>query len=158
MASDAPGQATLADTVAKALQQIQVLQQQVAAQAVVETPASVFVPLAIPLTSTAWDGNAKTAADTGVLDLSAIFGVPAGVKAVAVSLTMNSGTIGYSISLSTNTAAAARGNLTVRTHRENAYNDGSGIIVCDANGDIYVAISGNLDYVFMRVLGYWPKG
>jgi len=34
-------------------------------------------------TSTDWDGDAKPFDSSGIIDLSAVFGVPAGVKAVA---------------------------------------------------------------------------
>jgi len=44
-------------------------------------------------TSTSWDGDAKNGAD-GIIDLSAVFGVPAGVKAVAVNARLRDETAG----------------------------------------------------------------
>ena len=42
--------------------------------------------LATPLTSTSWDGDTKGTGDRATVDLSAVFGVPAGVKAVLMSI------------------------------------------------------------------------
>jgi len=41
-----------------------------------------FVPLTTPLTSTAWDGNAYSTTAKTLIDLSAVFGAPAGIKAI----------------------------------------------------------------------------
>jgi hypothetical protein len=45
------------------------------------TPGYLMNYLTTALTSTSWDGDSKTSANNGIIDLSAVFGVPAGVKA-----------------------------------------------------------------------------
>src|SRR4030042_4967103 len=43
-----------------------------------------FVPLLAPLTGANWDGDSYSTADKAGVDLSAEFGVPAGIKAVDI--------------------------------------------------------------------------
>lgn len=111
-----------------------------------------FVWLVTPLTSTSWDGDAKAAADDGIIDLSAVFGVPANAKAVLVRMTARDETAGVVISLSpTGTPQYA---LVVRTVVANAYDDASGWVPCDANGDIYFYIADEVDNLFLEIWGY----
>lgn len=119
-----------------------------------------FVPLATPLTSTAWDGDARSSSAGFVqLDLSAVFGVPAGVRAVLVRLRAN------------DSAAWGTGNLRVTLgpgdgkFAVNLYTYGGDVVSdltapcpCDANGDIWYSIvasgAGTMD-VHMQIYGYW---
>ena len=48
--------------------------------------SSNWVYLTTPLTSTSWDGDARSTEAATLLDLSSVFSVPAGVKAVLVRL------------------------------------------------------------------------
>src|SRR5690606_34758952 len=59
------------------------------------TNYGVFKPLATPLTSTAWDGDAYSTASKTLIDLSVVFGAPAGIKAALVNVSMrDSGSAG----------------------------------------------------------------
>ncbi len=97
-------------------------------------PQTVF--LTTQLTSTSWDGDSKTNGNNGTIDLSAVFGVPAGVKAVLCSMTVYSTTGGIGLILKPDSDAASAPPL-------NLYITGSGFygrsawVPCDANGDIY---------------------
>jgi len=119
--------------------------------------------LTTPLTSTAWDGDAFSNTSKTKIDLSSVFGVPAGVKAVLVQLLARdsgsaaSTTIFFGVSpndvdASNPVMAVGRGlpnDTTVYT---------MGIVPCDANGDIYYQIvasgSGTMD-CWIRIWGYW---
>jgi hypothetical protein len=111
------------------------------------TPAvAKFVPLTTALTSTSWDGDAKTTDDNGTIDLSAVFGVPAGIKAALVSMTVKD---------ETTQVWSLAGPLQVWTIVANNYNSGMGIVPCDANGDFSWACGSELDYVALKIHGYW---
>ena len=45
-----------------------------------------FVALTTPLTSTSWDGDSFSTTSKTLIDLSTVFGAPAGIKAVLVQL------------------------------------------------------------------------
>ena len=115
--------------------------------------ATKFVPLATPLTSTSWDGDAKTVADNGIIDLSAVFGVPAGAKAVAVRLSVSSDTAGRYMVLAS--SGVVSGSISVRTQVANIINDVAGIAMCDANGDVYATFAGDFTAVVLYITGYW---
>lgn len=123
-----------------------------------------FVPLTTPLTSTAWDGDAySTVGSSTLIDLSAVFGVPANVKAISVTITCR------------DSGSAAATNLGVQLGPSNTYyyagdvkcsgiaNDafasvGPVAVPCNADGDIYYRLAasgaGTLD-VWLRIWGYW---
>jgi hypothetical protein len=110
--------------------------------------------LATPLTSVNWDGDTKTEANRATIDLSAEFGVPAGVKAVMVDVqavcaqAANYIRFGPTSSFSwalTAKAGVAGGTATV-----------SNTVPCDANGDIYCYVSaGGTITTQMWIHGYW---
>jgi len=104
-------------------------------------------------TSTSWDGDAKNGAD-GVIDLSAVFGVPAGVKAIAARLAVKDETIGVYGALWTTSVDTDQGIAQI-TQAANIYNNVAGVVECDGNGDVYWEQSGEFDAVFFGVLGYW---
>jgi hypothetical protein len=120
-----------------------------------------FVPLTTPLTSTAWDGDAYSTTAKTKIDLSAVFGVPAGVKAVDVFVNIrDSGsatTYSYMYLGANNTA-----NVGKVFSADNGKNDGlvpaSAMIPCDANGDIYYQIvasgAGTMD-ITIQIHGYY---
>jgi len=115
-----------------------------------------------PLTSTSWDGDAHSTEAKTLIDLSAVFGVPAGVKAVLVRLTIrDSGSAGgsYFVGLSPNATANEQ---TMVAWAERTANDAFGgeadaVCPCDANGDIYYQIgasgAGTMD-VWIQIWGY----
>jgi hypothetical protein len=117
----------------------------------IPTPALTFTPLPVPLTSTDWDGDAKTNANNGVIDLSAVFGVPAGVKAVLVYAAVNGTSATYSLSLGSDNSHVCMLTEVQVANRTVADN---GIIPCDVNGDIYASFYQTVT-VTLKILGYW---
>ena len=110
-----------------------------------------FHPLTTALTSTSWDGDAKTTGNNGTIDLSSVFGAPAGIKAVLVRFLIKgavdiTGWLGPS---SGNSVVVARTNIA-----DKAWNAES-ICPCDANGDIWFNTTGNLTEVHIIIWGYW---
>jgi len=125
------------------------------------TPTWVY--LATPLTSTAWDGDARSTTAKTLIDLSSVFGAPAGIKAVlmrisgrdSASYTDSSAWIGfgpdnvdYKVAILVRPSGIVNDNLT----------EGQGIVPCDANGDIYYQCgasgAGTLD-VWLDIWGYY---
>ena len=122
----------------------------------------VFVPLTTPLTSTAWDGDAFSTTTKTLIDLSAVFGVPAGVKGIFVRLVArdSGSSAGYcQLSLSPNATA---GSVAAQAYLQGVPNDVyvsvNGIVPCDENGDVYYQIvasgTGTLDAI-IEIWGYW---
>ena len=120
-----------------------------------------FIALTTPLTSTSWDGDSFSTTAKTKIDLSAVFGVPAGVKAVLVKVALrDSGSAAASclfqlsgISSGTNYSLTAPASP---INDRFAYY--SGIVPCDANGDVYYRInasgSATMD-VYLEIWGYW---
>ena len=104
-------------------------------------------------TSTDWDGDAKNGAD-GIIDLSAVFGLPAGISAVAVRLAFKDETIAVTGALSQTSVLSSLG-VAQQTQVANVYIYVCGIVPCDGNGDIYWGQSDELDNVVLRITGYW---
>ncbi len=128
-----------------------------------EYTGSVFVPLTTPLTSTSWDGDAFGTVSKTLIDLSAVFGVPAGVKAVLVECAVrdsaSSGVTSFQgvILGPTNSANLGR-DFACNAMPNDSFARAQGIIPCDANGDVYYQTaasgSGTLD-VSLEIWGYW---
>lgn len=120
-----------------------------------------FVPLTTPLTSTAWDGDSFSTTDKTLIDLSAVFNAPAGIKAVSVKIALrDSGSADAScvfqlsgISSGTNYSLTAQASPI-----NDRYAYFNGIVPCDANGDVYYKISASgastMD-IYLEVWGYW---
>jgi len=120
----------------------------------------VFVPLTTPLKSTTWDGDAFSTAAKTLIDLSAVFGAPAGIKAVLLFVGVkdsgSAGTDTYFIVGPTKVdyagMACQPGEINDRTNRFSI------VVPCDANGDIYYQIMasgpGTFD-ITMQIWGYW---
>ena len=118
--------------------------------------------LTTPLASTSWDGDAFSTTAKTKIDLSVVFGVPAGVKGIFVRLVArdSGSSAGYcQFSLSPNATA---GSVVVQAYLWGVPNDVyvsvNGVVPCDANGDIYYQIvasgTGTLD-AFIEIWGYW---
>jgi len=114
---------------------------------------SAFVPLTTPLTSTSWDGDTKTTADRGVVDLSAVFGVPAGVKAVLMTIQTQGDVVNEYIRFGP--SSTYNYTLACRTLVANTINIVTGIVPCDSNGDVYCYTSGTIEEVWVRIWGYY---
>jgi len=119
-----------------------------------------FVLLTSPLTSLAWDGDARSTTAKTVIDLSAVFAVPAGVRAVLVYVYVrDSGAVGSDtwMCLSPNNVAG-QGMLFSPMPVADRYGRYSGLIPCDVNGDIYYQIAASAAGCFdagIEIWGYW---
>ena len=123
---------------------------------------SVPVFLSTPLTSTAWDGDAFSTTAKTLIDLSAVFGVPAGVKAILVRMAARDSAsyanAGLYILLSPTDAAGGAAILRPAGIVNDVYTEGMFIVPCNSNGDVYYQIvasgTGTLDAI-LQVWGYW---
>ena len=113
----------------------------------------VFVPLTTPLTSTSWDGDNKGTGDRATVDLSAVFGVPAGVKAVLMTIQTTGDAANDYIRFGPNSGNSFA--LTCRTQVASQIMHASGIVPCDANGDVYCYTSGTVESVYVWIWGYF---
>ena len=126
---------------------------------------STFLPetfLTAPLTSTDWDGDAKSDAGPTKLDMSAVFtGYPnMAVKAVLLRVAArDSASIGTpGLYFSVGPSATYYYALQANPPGADVLASNTGICPCDANGDIYYKInasgSGTCD-CWLEVWGYW---
>lgn len=117
--------------------------------------------LTTPLTSTSWDGDLFSTTDKTLIDMSAVFGVPAGVKAVILKIAIrDSGSASSSpifqlsgISTGTNYSFTL-----IASEIDNRLVYATPVVPCDENGDLYYSISASgagTMYVHMTVWGYW---
>jgi len=126
---------------------------------------STFLPetfLTTPLTSTNWDGDAKSDAGPTKLDMSAVFtNYPtSAVKAVLLRIAARDdaaiGTAGLYFSVGP--SATYYYALQANPPGADVLSSNTGICPCDANGDIYYKInasgSGTCD-CWLEVWGYW---
>ena len=116
--------------------------------------------LTTPKTSDSWDGDSFSTTAKTKIDLSEVFGVPAGIKAVLVWVAVRdsaSQTTDCYFRLSPVSTGVAGIGVNC-----DCVNDRFGrhtfVVPCDANGDIYYQIeasgSGTMD-VFLQIWGYW---
>jgi hypothetical protein len=112
-----------------------------------------FIALTTPLTSTNWDGDTKTTANRAIVDLSAVFGVPAGIKAVMMSIQTQADAANDYIRFGPNSTYNYV--LTCRTQVANQIAHAIGIVPCDANGDIYCYPSATIENVQVWIWGYF---
>jgi len=125
-----------------------------------EYAGSIFIPLTTFLSSTSWDGDSFSTTAKTLIDLSAVFGVPAGVKAVLVFVAVrdsDSQTNDTLIRLSPNNSDGV-GQGFNSAYVNDRYGRYSATIPCDANGDIYYQTvasgAGTLDVV-LQINGYY---
>lgn len=112
-----------------------------------------------PLTSTSWDGDTFSTTTPTLIDLSAVFGVPAGVNAILARVEASD-----SATWGTNNLYMALGPsytyfyaLTCRTFGGNVKNTVAQPVPCNKDGDVYYRIlasgSGTMSVLF-QILGY----
>ncbi len=121
-----------------------------------------FIALTTPLTSTSWDGDARSTTAKTKIDLSEVFGVPAGVKAVIVKLIARdsgSATTAPFFNVSPNNVSDSAAVVVSPRGLPNdtlAYNNG--VVSCDANGDIFYQIyasgTDTMD-AWLEIWGWW---
>lgn len=124
----------------------------------------IFVPLEPPATSTSWDGDQRSSSGSyATLDLSAVFGIPAGVKAVAVQvLQRDSGSAATTdiagIRLGASSVAGRTVDFSCAGLTNDAWSRDSAIVPCDSNGDIkwqtYASGTNTLD-LYLQIYGYF---
>lgn len=115
--------------------------------------------LSTPLTSTSWDGDAKSTTAKTKIDLSAVFGTPALIKAVLMRVVIQdsgaSSTDCWLMLAPNDTAASGVGMRCLPA--DDRYADQSLVVPCNSDGDVYYQInasgSGTMD-VFLQVWGY----
>lgn len=117
--------------------------------------------LTTPLTSVAWDGDSYSTTAKTLIDMSAVFGVPANIKSVYIkTVTRDSGSAAGDLALILGPTNAAGVGLFNRCSGKtnDALEEEAMIVPCDANGDIYYQIiasgAGNMD-VWIQVWAYW---
>ena len=117
--------------------------------------------LTTPLGSTSWDGDARSTTAKTKIDLSSVFSVPAGVRAVYCRLlARDSGSAGSTTAfVGLDPADGSYHQLVVwpAGKANDTWADGSGWVACDANGDIYYEVAasgaGTCD-VYLFITGY----
>lgn len=116
--------------------------------------------LTTPLTSTSWDGDSYSTTPKTKIDLSAVFGAPAGIKAVLVMVSIRDSASSSNDTwflLSPNDIAT-RG-LSLTGHATNdRWQRQAFVVPCDANGDVYYQINAsgtNTMDCILGIYGYW---
>ena len=114
------------------------------------------------LTSTAWDGDSYSTTPKTKIDLSAVFGAPAGVKAVLVAVSIrdsaSSSNDTWFLLSPNDTANSGAMECYLMGKPNDQYDVSSGICPCDANGDVYYQIKASgtdtMD-CWLEIWGYW---
>lgn len=109
-----------------------------------------------PIFGANWNGDAKTDSDFGIIDLSVQFTIPAGVKAVQVRFIISALTADINGMLG---SSASNIYLSQYTQVSNQLIETDGVVVCDANGDIYFkaagSLSNDLSSVWIIITGWY---
>ena len=122
-------------------------------------PRWVILPQASRLTSTAWNGAARSTTAATKIDMSAVFGTPANIDAVLLRVSCrDSGSATTQAFILLADADPGPDSIVVRAAEiNNRWNDAYPVVPTDANGDIYYSCSatgvGTL-YIHIVVLGY----
>jgi hypothetical protein len=116
--------------------------------------------LTTPLTSTSWDGDARSTTSATKIDTSAVFGVPDGVKALIVRvLARDSATFpNTSTYFQIGSSSSANNQIRLYPVGGDIMATVTGICNCDANGDIYYSLaSSGTDTMdcWIYIWGYW---
>jgi len=120
-----------------------------------------FYPLTTPKTSTSWDGDSFSTTSKTLIDLSSVFGVPAGVKAVYVQMAIRdsaSSTTDAWIVLGADNTAGKGINFGCGGLANDMWARPAAIVPCNTDGDIYYQInaSGTSTFdVYLLIWGYW---
>jgi len=119
-----------------------------------------YVPLQAELTAAAWQGLAHSTTAKTLIDLSAVFGAPAGIRGVGVYVAVRDSDAGATdtwIALSPNNVANT-GLFLNPIALNDRWNRGCLVVPCDVNGDIYYQISAsgaNTFDVYLQIWGYF---
>ena len=118
--------------------------------------------LTSPLTSTAWDGDAFSTTAKTKIDLSEVFGIPAGVKAIIAKVSIRDSGSATSpepvIILSPKDTSYSGKTVQVGGRPNDYFERGDVIVPCNSDGDIYYQIDARgtetLD-AWIEIWGYW---
>lgn len=119
--------------------------------------------LTTPLTSTSWDGDARSTTSKTLIDLSSVFGVPAGVKAIlAQIMARDSGSSSSATAFFGLSPNNVDGSLSLMNTTRYIQNDlivyNTAIVPCTSTGDVYYQVdatgTGTMD-CWIRIWGYW---
>lgn len=118
--------------------------------------------LTAQLTSTSWDGDARSTTAKTLIDLSSVFGVPAGVKAIIVNAAIrDSGSAAAAnalLCLGPTNSSLAGPKISCAGLPNDVWAYGSFTVSCDSNGDIYYQIiasgTGTMD-AYLEIWGYF---
>lgn len=120
----------------------------------------ILILLTAPLVSTSWDGDSFSTAAKTLIDLSAVFGVPAGVKAVYVYAAIrDSGSAAGDayLALAPNDTSGSGMHIDCSGQANDSFERNNFIVPCDANGDIYyqiVATGASTMDIYLQIWGY----
>jgi len=113
-----------------------------------------FFPLLNPWTSASWDGDDKADTTGTLIDVSADFGQgTTGIVAYLVRISGRGSGAGY-FTLAPQSDASAEFSVIARPSGSGVFDDGSGIVPADGNGDLYYASSA-CDQHWFQIFGYW---
>ena len=120
-----------------------------------------FVPLRAPLTSPAWNGDPYSTTAKTLIDLSAVFGVPANAKAIVFQVSINdddSLSGGKWLILAPNNVAGQGPRAQMSGIPDDQIMRVMLTVPCDANGDVYYQIqasgAGTMD-VTLEIWAYF---
>ena len=118
-----------------------------------------FVPLTTPLTSTSWDGDLRSTTSKTLIDLSAVFGTPANIKAVLFRVEISDSAAGDYWFIMAPDNTNYRGLVVgVQGLSAGAHARGCLTVPCDGNGDVYfqnLASGASTMEVFLEIWGYY---
>ena len=119
-----------------------------------------WVYLTAPLTSASWDGDSYSTTAKTLIDMSAVFAVPAGVVAVLAKTAINdsaSAAGSYFLMLSPNNTAGEGMAIRANFVSNDKIQEDQFVIPCNTDGDIYyqIAASGasTMD-IIIQIWGY----
>lgn len=108
--------------------------------------------LTTPLTTASWDGDIKSSADNGTIDLSSVFGAPAGIKAALVKVVLDAGSVDDIVGIGPTMAAQTA----LEMHYQHAgYQEPHlAVVPCNASGDLcFATLSGSIG-ITLEIWGY----
>lgn len=118
-----------------------------------------LTPLTTPLTAAAWTSSTRSTTGKTLIDLSAVFGAPAGIKAVLMRVAVSdSGAAGTDCHIILGPLSSAGTGIGISCLPVNNRPQRAEVIVpCNGNGDIYyqiVASGSNTMTVTLEIYGY----
>ena len=119
--------------------------------------------LTTPLTSTSWDGDTfSDVASSTQLDLSAVFGAPAGISAVLLQMICRESNVADGLYFACGPSSTYWYATDIRPQVSNIQiGIGPVVVPTDANGDLWYRINAsgaNTMELWLRIWGYCKKG